>query len=55
MVVLICMTNTSHETNVEDLVNFGIVKIEFQNAKQSIMMERLVLGNTDGLKREDFP
>ena len=26
-------------------------KTEFQNAKQSLMTERLVLGNTDGLKR----
>ena len=24
MLVLLCMTNTSHEINVKDLVNFGI-------------------------------
>ena len=52
MLVLICMTNTSHETNVEYLVTFGIINIEFQNAKQSLMTESLVLGNIDGTKRE---
>ena len=26
IVVLFCMTNTLHETNVEDLVTFGITK-----------------------------
>ena len=55
MVALIRMINTSHETNVEDLVTFGIAKIEFQNAKQSLLTERLVLDNTNSLKREDFP
>ena len=55
MVVLLCMTNISHNTNVEDLVTFGIAKTEFQNYKQSLMTERLVLDNTKGLKREDFP
>ena len=29
MVVLLRMTNTSHETNMEDLVNFGIEKTDF--------------------------
>ena len=33
MVVLLRMTNTSHKTNMEDLVNFGIEKKEFQNSK----------------------
>ena len=51
MLVLICMANTSHDTNVEDLVTFGTVKIEFQYAKQSLVTERLMIGNTDGLKR----
>ena len=55
MVVLLCMMNTSHETNVEDLVTFGIANTEFQNAKQPLMTEHHVLGNTDGLKREDLP
>ena len=54
MVVLLRMTNTSHKTNVDDLVTFGIVKKEFQNAKQSLMAEGLVLGNRYSLKREDF-
>ena len=51
MVVLLCMTNTSHKTNVEDLVTFGISKTEFQNSKQSLMTESLELGNTDSFKR----
>ena len=55
MVVLIRMTNTSNETKVEDLVTFGIPKIEFQNSKQSLMTYHIELGNTDGLKTEDFP
>ena len=55
MVVLLCMTNTSHETNVEDLVTFGIAKTEFKNSKQSLMTKRLVPGNTGSLKIEDFP
>ena len=54
MVVLIIMTNTSHKTNVEDLLNFGITKTEFQNSKQSLMTERLMIGNTDGLNIEYF-
>ena len=54
MVVLLCMTNTSHKTNVEDLMTFGISKIEFQNSKQSLMTESLELGNTNSLKREDL-
>ena len=53
--VLLRMTKTSHENNVEYLVAFGIAKTEFQDAKQSLMTERLMLGNTGGLKREDFP
>ena len=52
---LLLLTNTSHNTNVEDLVNFGIAKIEFQNSKQSLMTEHLVLGSTNGLKIYDFP
>ena len=55
MVVLLCMTNTSYDTNVEYLVTFGITETEFKNAKQSLMTERLVRGNTNVLKREDFP
>ena len=51
LMVLLSMTNTSYETNMEYLVNCGVIKTEFQNAKQSIMTERLVLGNTNGLKR----
>ena len=52
IVVLLHMTNTSHETNVEDLVAFGIAKTEFQNSKQSLMAERLVLGNAAGINRK---
>ena len=52
MVVLLCMTNTAHDINVGDLVTFCVAKTEFQNAKQSLMTERLVPGNTDGFKRE---
>ena len=37
MVVLLLVKNTSHETNVEYMVNLGIVKTEFQNYKQSLM------------------
>ena len=51
MVVLLRITNTSHKTNMEYLVTFDIAKTKFKNAKQSLMMERLVFGNTDGLKR----
>ena len=29
---------------------FSIAKTEFKNAKQSLMMERIVLGNSEGLK-----
>ena len=54
MVVLLIMTNTSHKTKVKDLANFEISKTEFQNYKQSLITERLVLGNTDGLNRESF-
>ena len=54
MVVLLRTTKTSHETNVEALVTFGIAKKEFQNAKQSLMTENLVIGNTNGLNRKDF-
>ena len=53
-VVPIHTTNTSHETNVEDLVTSGIVKTKFQDVKQSLMTESLLLGNTNGLKREYF-
>ena len=52
MVVLLRMMNNSHETNVEDQMNFGIADTEFQNARQSLMTEFLVLVNTEGLKRE---
>ena len=48
MVFLLRMTNTSHETNVEYLVTFGIAKTEFRNTKQSLIMERIMLGSTDG-------
>ena len=54
MVVLLCMTNTSHKTNVDNLATFGIEKTEFQNAKQSLMTDRLAIGNTKILKREEF-
>ena len=54
VVVLLCMKNTSHKTKVEDMVTFGIAKTEFQNDKQSLTTQRLVLGNTDGIKRQDF-
>ena len=54
MVVLLNITNTSHETNVEYLVTFGIAKTEFKNAKQILMMESLMLDNTNFLKIEDF-
>ena len=30
----------------------GIANTEFQNTKQSLMTDRLVIGNTNGLKRE---
>ena len=30
MLILLRMTNTSHVTNVEDLVTFGIAKIDFK-------------------------
>ena len=49
------MAKNSHDTNVEDPVTFGIAKTGFQNVKQSSMMECLVLGNTESIKREDFP
>ena len=52
MVVLLRMMNNSHETNVEDQMNFGIADTEFQNARQSLMKEFLVLVNTKGLNRE---
>ena len=35
-------------------MTFGVVKTEFQNSKQSLTTERLMLGNINGLKREDF-
>ena len=54
MVVLLHMMNTSHNTYVEDMVAFGISNAEFLNAKQSLMTEHLVLGNINGLKREEF-
>ena len=54
MVVLIRVTNTLHNTNVEYLVTFGITNTEFQNSNQSIMMKHLVTGNTNSLKREYF-
>ena len=37
MVVLLCMTDNSHETNVEALVTFGIAKKESSDSKQSLM------------------
>ena len=49
MVVPIHMTSIFHDNNVEDLMNLCIAKMEFQNNKQSIMEERFVLGNTNGL------
>ena len=55
IVFLLFMKNTSHDTNVKDLVTFCISNTVFQNAKQNLMVERLVLGDNYGLKREDFP
>ena len=49
--VLLRMAKTLHKINVEDLVNFGIKNIEFQNTKHIVMTECLVLSNTNGLKR----
>ena len=51
MVVLLRMTDNSHETNVEARVTFGIAKTESSDSKQSLMIERLVLGNTSGIKK----
>ena len=55
MMVLLRMTNNPHDTNVEDLVTFVIKNTDLKNSKQSLATERLALGNTGGLKREDFP
>ena len=55
MVFLLVMENTSHKTNVEDMVTFDIAKTEFQKSKQSLMKDRFVIGNTNSLNREDFP
>ena len=55
MVFLLRMTNNSHEMKVEDMGTFGIAKTEFQNQKQILMKELLVIGNTGDRRREDFP
>ena len=55
MVVVLHTPNTSHKTNMKDLVTFGITKTESEIDTQSIMTESLVIGNTNGFKREDFP
>ena len=39
---------------MEDMATFGTVNTELQNAKQSIVTERLMVGSTKSLRIQDF-